>query len=114
VWEHCRHISLEGDRSSQDLLVSLTGILLDAMKILAHPLNREDQTMILSYTDIDDKTRQVKVKITTNHAASFDREPVIVLSEGGVLDLHSWVAMAYHVEKASPKERQGLSKIGLI
>ena len=70
--------------------------------------------MILSYRTLDDKTHQVKVKITTNHAASFDREPVIMLSDGGVLDLRSWVAMAYHVEKASQKERQGLSKMGLI
>jgi hypothetical protein len=56
----------------------------------------------------------IKVKITNNHPASYNREPVIVLPDGGALDLRAWVAMAYHVEKASPKERQGLNKIGLI
>ena len=73
-----------------------------------------EEAMILSYTDLDGTTNRVKAKITTNHPASSVREPVIVLPDGGVLDLTSWVAMAYHVEKASPKERQGLSKIGLV
>ncbi len=70
--------------------------------------------MIVSFRNLDGKTQRIKVKITTNHAASSDREPVIVLPDGGALNLMSWVAMAYHVEKATPKERQGLSKIGLI
>jgi hypothetical protein len=70
--------------------------------------------MILSYTDHEGKTYQVKVRITTNHAASSYNQPVIVLPDGGALDLTSWVGLGYHVEKATPKERQGLSKIGLI
>ena len=70
--------------------------------------------MIVSFKNLDGKTQTTKVKITTNHPASSDREPVIVLPDGGALDLTSWVARGYHVEKASPKERQGLSKIGLL
>jgi len=70
--------------------------------------------MIVSFRNLDGKVQRLKVKITTNHVASSDREPVIVLPDGGALDLTSWVAMGYHVEKATPKERQGLSKIGLI
>lgn len=41
-------------------------------------------------------------------------QPVIVLEDGGALDLMSWVTLGYRVVKATAKERQGLSKIGLI
>jgi hypothetical protein len=74
----------------------------------------EDEEMIISFRNPDGKVQIIKVKITNNHPASYNREPVIVLPDGGALDLRAWVAMAYHVEKASPKERQGLNKIGLI
>ena len=49
--------------------------------------------MIVSFRNLDSTTQRIKVKITTNHAASSDREPVIVLPDGRALDLASWVAM---------------------
>jgi len=69
--------------------------------------------MIVSYTDFEGKTLRVKVKITTDHSASSYGQPVIVLPDGGALDLMSWVGLGYRVVKATDKERQGLSKIGL-
>lgn len=69
--------------------------------------------MIVSYTDFEGKTHRVKVTITTDHSASSYGQPVIVLPDGGALDLMSWVGLGYRVVKATDKERQGLSKIGL-
>ena len=69
--------------------------------------------MIVSYTDFKGKTHRARVKITTDHAASSYGQPVIVLPDGGALDLMSWVGLGYRVVKATDKERQGLSKIGL-
>lgn len=73
--------------------------------------------MILSYKDIfnpDAKRTRIKAEITTEHPASSYGQPVIVLPDGGALDLMSWVAMNYQVEKATKKEREGLIKMGLI
>lgn len=69
--------------------------------------------MVVSYTDFEGKTHRVKVKITTDHSASSYGQPVIVLPDGGALDLMSWVGLGYRVVKATDKERQGLNKIGL-
>jgi hypothetical protein len=72
--------------------------------------------MILSYSNILDREAKrtvVKAKLTTEHSASSYGQPVIVLPDGGALDLMSWVGCNYRVEKASKKEMEGLGKIGL-
>ncbi len=74
--------------------------------------------MILSYCDIFSESAKkrimVEAELTTEHPASSYGRAVIVLSDGGALDLVSWVAMNYRVEKATDQERAGLAKLGLI
>ncbi|MBW2649539.1 MAG: hypothetical protein JRC66_00660 [Deltaproteobacteria bacterium] len=73
--------------------------------------------MILSYQDIfeeDAERTQIKAEITTEHPTSSYGQPVIVLEDGGALDLMSWVAMDYRVVKASKEENGKLKKMGLI
>lgn len=72
--------------------------------------------MTLSYGDPfreGSKRHTIKVRITTNHSASSYGQPVIVLPDGGALDLMSWVGCGYKVERATAKEREQLAKIGL-
>ena len=60
---------------------------------------KEGMEMILSYQDIFQegaKRIRIKATITTEHSASSYGQPVIVLDDGGALDLMSWVAMDYH------------------
>ncbi len=74
------------------------------------------EAMILSYQDIFEpkaKRKRIKATITTDHPASSYGQAVIVLDDGGALDLMSWVAMDYRVEKATAKERSELQKKGL-
>jgi hypothetical protein len=73
--------------------------------------------MILSYTDLFDekrKSHRIKATVTTEHPASHYGQPVIVLEDGGALDLFSWVTLGYRVVKASKKETLALQKMGLI
>jgi hypothetical protein len=71
--------------------------------------------MILSYHNLgEEKRHRIKASITTEHSASSYGQPVIVLEDGGVLDLMSWVGCGYQVVKAFKKEREGLVKMGLI
>ena len=73
--------------------------------------------MILSYQDIfdqDKKRTRIKATVTTYHPASSYGQPVIVLDDGGALDLFSWVAMGYQVVKATKKERSELQRMGLL
>jgi len=71
--------------------------------------------MILSYHNLgEEKRHRVKAKITTDHSASSYGQPVIVLEDGGALDLFSWTALGYPVKKASKKEMAGLVKMGLV
>ena len=73
--------------------------------------------MRLSYKDLFDQEAgrtQVEAEITTQHPASSYGQPVIVLEDGGALDLMSWVCMDYHVESATPKEQGMLRQMGLI
>ena len=73
--------------------------------------------MILSYTDLFDekrKSHRIKTTVTTEHPASHYGQPVIVLEDGGALDLFSWVTLGYRVVKASKKETLALQKMGLI
>lgn len=71
--------------------------------------------MILSYHDLGKKKQhRIKAEITTEHSASSYGQPVIVLEDGGALDLMSWVGLGYQVVKASEKEKEALAKMGLL
>ena len=70
--------------------------------------------MILSYHNLgEEKRHRMKAKITTEHSASSYGQPVIVLEDGGALDLFSWVALGYQVVQGSKKEREAFVKMGL-
>ena len=60
--------------------------------------------MILEYTDLRNKKHKVRAKITTDHSSSSYGQPVIVLEDGGALDILSWVALGYKVVMATDKE----------
>lgn len=69
--------------------------------------------MILQYTDIFEggKKHKIKAEITTDHSASHYGIPVIVLRDGGALDLQSWVLLSYQIIKASKKEQVLLAQV---
>ncbi|WP_408997967.1 hypothetical protein ACJ77P_08235 [Syntrophus buswellii] len=69
--------------------------------------------MILSYREnlFGEKRARIKAKVTTDHPASSYGQPVIVLPDGGALDLVSWVGLGYQVEKATTKELAELEKV---
>lgn len=71
--------------------------------------------MIFSYHNLgEEKRHRIKGRITTNHSASSYGQPVIVLEDGGPLDLMSWVGLGYRVMRCSPWEREQLKKMGLV
>ena len=73
--------------------------------------------MILSYSNkiFGEKGRhRIKAEITTDHSASSYGQPVIVLEDGGALDLMSWVSLDYRVVKATKKEMAELARMGLL
>jgi len=71
--------------------------------------------MILSYHNLgEEKRHRIRAKVTTEHSASSYGQAVIVLEDGGALDLFSWVSLGYQVVRASAKEREELAKMGLI
>ena len=73
--------------------------------------------MKLSYKDLFDQETgrtQVEAEITTQHPASSYGQPVIVLEDGGALDLMSWTTMDYRVERFTKKEEGLLRQMGLI
>jgi len=57
------------------------------------------------------KRTKVKARITTDHSMSSYGQPVIVLPDGDVLDLMSWVGCGYRIEAATAKERVAISKM---
>ena len=70
--------------------------------------------MKLSYSNSifgDDKRHTINAEITTDHPASSYGQPVIVLEDGGALDLMSWTALDYRVEEATKDEIDKLNKI---
>jgi len=69
--------------------------------------------MMLSYIDLfkDGQRRNIRASVTTDHPASHYGQPVLVLPDGGALDLTSWVLLNYRVEKATQKERAQLEKV---
>ncbi|OGW55993.1 MAG: hypothetical protein A2Y81_08475 [Nitrospirae bacterium RBG_13_43_8] len=62
----------------------------------------------------DTKRKKIKARITTEHSASSYGQPVIVLEDGGAIDLMSWVGCNYQVVRATKKERESLVSIGLL
>ena len=66
--------------------------------------------MILEYTDILDNMRKYRIKaiVTTEHPASHYGIPVIVLADGNILDLQSWIK--YRVIRCSKTENVLLRK----
>jgi len=72
--------------------------------------------VILTYRNLfeeDSGRARIRATITTNHCADPRGQPVIVLEDGGVLDLMSWSAMDCQVESATKREREILEKMGL-
>lgn len=76
--------------------------------------------MLLSYTDIfaDNRDRtMIRAEMTTEHPASSYGQPVLVLEDGGALDLASWVFNDYQIEEATEDEvlalQDYLSKLSL-
>ena len=71
--------------------------------------------MILSYHDLGETRRhRIKGKISTEHSASSYGQAVVVLEDGGALDLFSWVGLGYRVIRASTREWVELGKMGLL
>ena len=71
--------------------------------------------MLLRYRNLDsEKYHRIKAEITTEHSSSSYDQPVIVLEDGGALDLFSWTALGYRVIRASKKEMAGLQRMGLV
>ena len=69
--------------------------------------------MIISFRNNDGKVQRIRAEITTGHSSSYGR-PVLVSSDGDVVDKKSWVALGYQIVSATTKERYGLKKTGLI
>jgi len=69
--------------------------------------------MMLSYVDLfkDGQRRNIRASVTADHPASHHGQPVLVLPDGGSLDLTSWVLLNYRIEKATQKERAQLEKV---
>lgn len=70
--------------------------------------------MILSYSDEifgDGKRHRVKAVVTTDHPASSYGQPVIVLEDGGALDLTSWVFCQWRIERATKRELAMMQRI---
>lgn len=74
--------------------------------------------MQLSYLinpfESDNKRSTIKAEITTNHSTSSYGQPVIVLEDGGAIDLMSWVGCGYKVVRATHKEKESLTRMGLL
>ena len=60
------------------------------------------------------KQHRIKAKVTIEHSSSSYGQPVIVLEDGGALDLFSWMSLGYQVVRASKKELAWLTQIGLV
>jgi hypothetical protein len=69
--------------------------------------------MIVSFRNHEGKIQRVSAEITTRHSSS-SGEPVLVSSDGDVVDKDSWVVLGYHIVSATTKERYGLKNIGFI
>ena len=67
--------------------------------------------MKLSYRKGDEDRQIISAEITTEHSASSYGQPVILLEDGGALDLMSWVALDYQVEEATDDEWDSLNKL---
>ena len=73
--------------------------------------------MLLSFRDLLSESKRrtrITAEVTTEHPASHYGQPVIVLPDGGALDLFSWVAMDYKLVRATKAEREALVRLGLV
>ncbi|MBA4389968.1 MAG: hypothetical protein C0399_03420 [Syntrophus sp. (in: bacteria)] len=73
--------------------------------------------MILSYRDLFQESKRrirIKAEITTEHSVSSYGQPLIVLPDGGPIDLLSWVSLDYRVVRANKKESEELARLGLL
>lgn len=55
--------------------------------------------------------KRVTVRLSTTHSTSSYGQPVMVLPDGGALDLMSWVGCGYRIERATAKEREAVARI---
>ena len=69
--------------------------------------------MTLRFQDVDGR-RTVRARLTTDHAASRDGQPVLVVDQGRVVDLASWLTLRYEVVIASEPELVGLRALGFV
>jgi len=76
--------------------------------------------MKLSYADIlgDHERHEIDAEITTEHPMSSYDQPVIVLSDDGLLDAASWFLLNYQVVQATDQEfdmlRSWISRTSLM
>ena len=68
--------------------------------------------MIVSFRNLDGKVQSVNVEITTRHYLS-PGQPVLVSSDGEVVDVTSWMGIGYKVVSATTKERYRLKEDGV-
>ncbi len=68
--------------------------------------------MRLSYVDLlgDGERHEIDATITTAHSASSHGQPVVLLPDGGLINLSSWVLLNYKVVEASSAELPLLQK----
>jgi hypothetical protein len=69
--------------------------------------------MLLTYRDPSGKRHEVAATITTNHATSSYGQPVIVLPDGGAVDLTTWILLNYQVVEATADEQEQLQRLVL-
>ena len=70
--------------------------------------------MKLSYRDIFSEGGErifIEAEISMEHSASSYGLPVIMLEDGGALDLMSWVAMDYKIEDGAEDELEAVQHI---
>ncbi len=69
--------------------------------------------MKLQYRDLlgDGELHKIDAEVTTDHPASHYGQPVIVLPDGGALDLQSWMLLGYQVMSATSDEVEDLKKV---
>jgi hypothetical protein len=69
--------------------------------------------MLLSYRDPSGKRQVVAATITADHATSSYGQPVIVLPDGGAVDLTTWILLNYQVVEATADEQEQLQRLVL-
>lgn len=72
--------------------------------------------MILVYKDIFEggKKHRINANVSYESSQCHYGQPVIILPDGGAIDLISWVSLGYEVVRANKSEKLVLSQLGLI